>query len=504
MNARFARVYSGELDGIRARRVEVEVDMHVGLHSFSIVGLADKALAEAKERVGAALKNSGMKPPSQENRKIVVNLAPADVKKTGSQYDAAIAIGYLLATGQVRSFDAEGSVFAGELALDGSLRPIRGALSFACMAKACGMREIFVPQGNAGEAALQEGIAVLPAGSLGEIVAHLEGRVKIVPATRSALPGQGTVSVDLGDIRGQESAKRALVVGASGGHHTLMIGAPGAGKTMLAQCVAGILPPLSLEEAVELTQIYSAAGQLASSPFVALRPFRAPHHTASGPSIVGGGTIPRPGEASLAHRGVLFLDELPEFRRDVLESLREPLEGGKIAIARAKGSCVMPARFALVAAMNPCPCGNAGDAERECRCGAAEAARYRKRVSGPIMDRIDIQIRVPRVKLDDLKQAGPSGLDSASAAKMVVAARERQYARAGRLNAELSSKQCEAAVKLDASSEKFIETAWKGAMLSARGYYRILKVARTIADMEGAVAVREGHIAEAFGYRLRE
>lgn len=504
MNARFARVYSGELDGIRARRVEVEVDMHVGLHSFSIVGLADKALAEAKERVGAALKNSGMKPPSQENRKIVVNLAPADVKKTGSHYDAAIAVGYLLATGQVRPFDSSRMFFAGELALDGSFRPVRGTLSFACMAKSCGATEIFVPRENAGEAALAGGIAVFPVGSLAELVAHLEGRALIAPARVPEGIGEVALSCDFADVRGQESAKRALIVAASGGHHALMIGSPGAGKTMLAQCVAGILPPLSSEESVELTQIYSAAGQLGVSPCVATRPFRAPHHTASGPSVVGGGTIPRPGEVSLAHRGVLFLDELPEFRRDVLESLREPLEGGKVAIARARGSCVMPARFALVAAMNPCPCGNAGDAEQECRCGAHEAARYRKRVSGPVMDRIDIQVRVPRVALRDLKGEMLRGIDSASAAKMVAGARARQYARAGKLNAELSSKQCEAAVPLDAGSERLLETAWRGAMLSARGYYRVLKVARTIADMEGVSAVREGHIAEAFGYRLRE
>lgn len=502
----FARVHAAELCGIDARPVEVEVDVHVGLHSFSIVGLADKALSEARERVSSALKNSGVKPPTKENRKIVVNLAPADIKKTGSQYDVPIAIGYLLATHQIREFPTGDKVFVGELALDGAVRAINGVLNITRMAQKAGMREVYVPAANAAEAAIIEGIAIIPVRTLTALMAHVEGRV-IIPVEPQARPlpeKQSDSAINIADIKGQESAKRALVIAASGGHHLLMSGSPGGGKTMLAQVVAGLLPPLSLNEVIEITQIWSAAGLLGNESCVCERPFRAPHHTASGAAVVGGGPYPRPGEISLAHRGVLFLDELPEFHRDVLESLRQPLENGKVVVARSRQNIIFPARFMLIAAMNPCPCGYYGDTKKECSCGAHEVIRYQKKVSGPILDRIDLQIMVPRVELHELKKGAREGITTRAAQEIVARARMRQYERNGKLNADLNSKQCDAVIRVARDAEKFIEKIWDKALLSARGYYRVLKISQTIADIEGAGMVSGAHIAEAFNYRLRE
>lgn len=501
----FARVFSAELNGIEARRVDVEVDMHVGLHSFAIVGLADKALSEARERVSSALKNTGVKPPNKENRKIVVNLAPADIRKTGSQYDLAIALGYLLATKQIKEFTTNDKLFVGELALDGSVRGIRGVLNIARMARVQNIKEIFVPAENAREAAIIAGITVIPLKTLHECMAHLEGAAILMPAPQTEISlrsPEGEISLD--DIKGQEHAKRALIIAAAGGHHVLMTGFPGGGKTMLARAFIGLLPLLSLDEVIEITQIYSAAGLLDGQSFVGARPFRAPHHTASEAAVIGGGTHPRPGEISLAHRGALFFDELPEFHRDVLESLRDPMESGRVVIARAKNSLTLPARFSFIAAMNPCPCGYYGDDKKECSCSAHAVVRYQKKISGPILDRIDIQIAVPRVELHDLKNKKKSGVAAMAVQKSVARARDVQYARSGRLNADLSSKQCDEGIAMTAAADSFLEKMWHASLLSARGYYRVLKVAQTIADIDGATTVDEKHLAEAFSYRLKD
>lgn len=503
-----SKTYSAELEGIRARCIEVEVDLNVGLHAFNIVGLADKALNEAKERVNSALKNSGAKPPTRENRKITVNLAPADVKKAGTHYDLAIALGYLLATKQVKEFDPLRKMFVGELALDGRLRPVGGALNIAEMAAAEKFEELYLPVANANEAAAVRGIRVLPIESLVHILEILEGKKNISPATYRHSAGSERTSPDFSDIKGQDTAKRAMVIAAAGGHNLLMSGPPGVGKSLMAQAVTGILPSLGEEESIEITKIWSAAG-LSPNGLLSARPFRSPHQTASLISIVGGGSDPRPGEISLAHRGVLFLDELPEFPKSVLEALRQPIETGTIHIARARQSLVFPAKFSLVAAMNPCPCGYFGDPDRECRCSAFEVIRYQKRISGPLLDRIDLQVKVRRVALGDLRTEGQRNSESYSLRGKIEGAREIQrerFRRAGlphHTNAEMTSRQTEDLAALNEGCEGFLRGMNPG-KISPRGYFRMLKTARTIADLEGSKETRPDHLAEAFGYRLRE
>lgn len=508
MHANLAKVYAAELEGINARLIEVEVDLHAGLHAFNIVGLADKALNEAKERVNSALKNAGTKPPNRENRKITVNLAPADVQKTGSQYDLAIALGYLLATKQIKEFDARDKVFVGELALDGRLRPISGALNIAQMAAHAGLASLYVPRENANEAAVVQELKVIPLGSLAEAIAFLEERTDIAPASFAAPEFDAAHVTDFAEIKGQESAKRALMIAAAGAHNLLMTGPPGVGKSLLAQALVGILPRLTIAEAIEVTKIYSAAG-FSGNGLVEQRPFRAPHQTASLVALVGGGTNPRPGEISLAHRGILFLDELPEFQKNVLESLRQPLESGIVRISRAKGTLAFPAKFTLVSAMNPCPCGFYGDPEKECRCTAYEVMRYQKKISGPLLDRIDLQISVPRVELAVLRSGAPDARESSKIKAQVETARQIQAERfrnAGisrATNAEMSSRETEALAALSPNAEQFLWTIER-ARLSPRGYYRLLKTARTIADLEQKQNVSAEHLAEAFSYRLRE
>ena len=507
MQTNFAKVYAAELIGIDAKKIEVEVDLNVGLHSFNIVGLADKAVSESKERVNAALKNSNFKPPNKENRKITVNLAPADVKKAGSQYDLAMAIGYALATKQIKDFDTSDKLFIGELSLDGGLRRVAGALNIAEMARTHGFRYLILPEENAKEASVIEDLTIVPVKDLNETVAFLErGEISKV---KEEVYRPESYSVDMQDIKGQLHAKRALTIAAAGGHNLLMVGPPGSGKSLLAESLLSILPALAKPEAIEITKIWSALG-INKGNLLTKRPFRSPHHSASAVAVVGGGTNPHPGEISLAHRGVLFLDELPEFPRNILESLRQPLESGEVHVSRAKHTLIFPARFTLVAAMNPCPCGYFGDREKECKCTANEVLRYQKKISGPLLDRIDMQINVPRVNIDELRIKDASGTSSGTHKKEIEAARELQQKRFKRLkkkiytNSEMSSKDCDVVVALSPEAETFLKETLEDSFISARGYYRILKTARTIADLEGSEAVLQPHVSEAFSYRMRQ
>lgn len=495
----FSRVYSAQVNVLDGQLITIETDISRGLHNFSVVGLPDKAVEEARDRVGSAIKNSGLTSPKQSNQKIVVSLSPASVKKEGSYFDLAIALGYLLSNEELK-FNPEKKAFIGELSLNGELKPVKGVISLVKTLKNLGFQEVFIPDVNKKEAALIDGIDIFPAKNLLEVIEHLKEDVNF------SLPVQPLTEIefkpakahnDFSDIRGQDVAKRGLEIAAAGGHNIAMYGPPGTGKTMLARAFSGILPPLSKEDILEITGIHSVAGILEDS-LLTTPPFRSPHNTSSYVSVIGGGTFPKPGEVTLAHKGVLFLDEFPEFDRRVIESLRQPLEDRVVHISRSKGTAVFPTNFILIAAMNPPP-ENAT---------ASEIVRYKKKISGPIIDRIDMWVDVPKIDYELLGSKEKSGESTEKVLQRVVKARQRQSKRLknskANTNSEMSVRDLDKVLKLSEEVKNILNTSAEKLGLSARAYHRIIKLARTIADLDDREDIETKHILEALAYRPKE
>ena len=519
----FSRIYSAQTHLLKGKIVTVEVDItKKTLHSFTLVGLPDKAVDESKDRMSSALKNSGFESPKNQNQKVVISLSPADLKKEGPYFDLAIALAYLLSAEEI-NFDPEHRIFLGELSLNGELRPIKGALPLTQEAKNLGFKEIFLPIDNAEEAALVDGITIYGVKNLKEVIDHIfipkkdrkgnlleKEREKIIPFPKTEIIHKEKINIiDFSDIKGQEGAKRGLEIAASGGHNIAMSGPPGTGKTMLARVFSNILPDLNKDDCLEITGIHSVVGLLEDA-IITDPPFRAPHHTASYVSMIGGGANPKPGEVTLAHRGVLFLDEFPEFEKRVLESLRQPLEDNVVSISRARGSAIFPSNFILVAAMNPCPCGNKGNKQKECICKQGDLDRYKRKLSGPIMDRIDIWVTVQNVDYEKLSSVIQEGEKTNIIKERVKNAREiqtKRFKNAPRkinTNSEMNVKELNIYAPLDLETKKLLNQSAERLQLSARAYHRTIKLARTIADLEGSENISQSHILEALQYRPRE